>query len=72
MDNGNKVDNCEHRREAWAYWLRNDGMGPPVLYLETGGKPVVVTMTNQVIYVKCPICFSTSRRYVEATSLPEQ
>lgn len=55
------TETCPHVT-AWADWIRNDGLGPPVLLL--GGlnaQVIAVTMMNQKIYVRCPECFNRLR-----------
>lgn len=56
---------CEHLA-GYADWVRNDGMGAPVLLVELYRQgPVVLTLTNSTIYLKCPCCFEASRRAAE-------
>lgn len=43
-------------------WIRNNQEeGPPVVFLNTQGGPLVVTLTNQTFYVNCPACFQAKR-----------
>jgi len=64
VDNGNKIrtECCPHR-QGRAMWIRNDQQGPPVLFWEEiGGQGgVLLTLTNQTIYVNCGACFSAKR-----------
>jgi hypothetical protein len=52
---GERVEACPHRWRTIAGYLNNDNKLPPVIYCEASG-PVILTLTNQVIYVKCPAC----------------
>jgi hypothetical protein len=53
-----KYETCEHRRRASAYYVRNDPTeGPPVILIESPEGHLVVTLTNQTIYLKCSQCF---------------
>lgn len=57
-----RMESCDHVA-GYADWVRNDGHGPPVILLEFfRSGPHLVTMTNQVIYVKCPACFEATRQ----------
>lgn len=56
MDIGDCVENCPHRLWSKGGWAVNDGMVAPVLFLDAQG-PVFVTLTNGVLYVKCPDCY---------------
>lgn len=51
---------CEHLRGR-ALYIKNDGTGPPVVYIEHVGAAVVATLTNQTIYLNCPACFNRLR-----------
>lgn len=55
-NNGERVESCIHRMTAVVGYLVNDGTVPPVVYFHTSG-PSIVTLTNQVIYVRCPVCW---------------
>jgi hypothetical protein len=53
-----KSISCEHRQRTVAMWVRNNPTeGPPVLLVEDREGAVVITLTNQTLYVKCPQCF---------------
>lgn len=59
---GITVTACKHRA-GYADWIRNDGTGAPVLMLETFSMgPVLLTLTNQTIFMNCPGCFEATRR----------
>jgi len=59
---GITVTACKHRA-GFADWIQNDGKGAPVLLLETFSMgPVLLTLTNQTIFMNCPSCFDTNRR----------
>lgn len=52
---------CPHRAGR-AVWIRNDGMGPPVVLWEAyGDGPVILTLTNQTIKAQCAECFERVR-----------
>jgi len=66
VDNGNSESSeaCEHRMGSSAFWIRNDGVGAPVVFLSTNRGPggeILLTLTNQKIYLRCPACFERLR-----------
>lgn len=66
MDNGDCgiSEACEHRRGTSAFWIRNDGVGAPVVFLSTTGGlggDLLLTLTNQKLYLRCPACFERLR-----------
>jgi hypothetical protein len=49
---------CVHREAVNCLWItRNEGEGAPILFISGSEAPIVVTLTNQTFYVKCPECF---------------
>lgn len=55
---------CPHVNGV-AFWVKNDGEGPPVvMWTSSGGYQVVLTLTNQTIYAKCLTCFNATRELV--------
>jgi len=60
---------CEHRKNAKIRWVNNDKMSAPVILIESCEVPAVVTLTNQVFRVNCPVCFETIRRDLTKYSL---
>lgn len=55
---------CEHRRAVNILWITcGQGVEPPVLFIERNEEgPIVITLTNQTFYVKCPGCFNAVRK----------
>lgn len=52
------VVNCPH---VWGvgWWRQNDHETPPILVLDlvnSTGKPVSITLTNQTVYIRCTRC----------------
>lgn len=71
VDRGETVDKmsvqtrtCMHRLAASVYYVANDGMSPPVLFVQKLEGDCVISLTNQVIRVSCPICFEEIRSQV--------
>jgi hypothetical protein len=61
----NEVRTCDHRIGVHVEYVKNDGEGAPILYLEGFGHwPSLITLTNQVIRVSCPVCFNQLTRPV--------
>jgi hypothetical protein len=57
VDNWTKSVTCEHRRRASGQYVRNNpSEGPPVILIESPEGHVIVTLTNQTIYLKCSKC----------------
>jgi len=56
-----EVKTCEHRHGACAEWVNNDGNSPPVIILSGMSQVSVLSLTNQVIRVSCPLCFERIR-----------
>lgn len=66
MDNGNIGDwtdtKCCKHVNGVAFWVKNDGEGPPVvMWTSYGGYQVVLTLTNQTIYARCLACYNIIR-----------
>jgi len=65
VDNGNigKSEACAHRPGSEAFWVRNDGIGAPVILLSPSAVPgeSLITLTNQKLYIRCPRCFEAIR-----------
>jgi hypothetical protein len=54
-------ETCEHRRKASAYYVRNNPMeGPPIILIESPEGHLVVTLTNQTIYLECWKCYQNA------------
>jgi translation initiation factor IF-1 len=67
VDNSHKATftvECEHRKGMVAYIRNNAVEGPPVVFIDGYQGPIVVTLTNQTFYVRCPECFKKIRRLV--------
>jgi hypothetical protein len=49
---------CEHRRAVDSLWIDHGAQNrAPVLFLDVfEAGPVILTLTNQTIYVRCPAC----------------
>lgn len=58
---GNIGEGCRHMLPARAYYVRNDGQGPPVVFVSGHSDPCVITLTNQLIKIQCPQCFAQIR-----------
>ena len=53
-----KTIRCIHLEHVDILWIRNNPQeGPPVVFINHPGGPLVVTLTNQTFYVKCPACY---------------
>ena len=62
---------CPHRIGFAGGYLRNDGMGPPVIVsIGRDEDPTVYILTNQTIYVKCLTCFEEARSIGSPRSRP--
>lgn len=61
-----QVRTCDHRITAHVEYLRNDPTLPPILYVEGFGHwPALITLTNQIIRVSCPVCFQQITKSLE-------
>lgn len=63
VDSGDKIQtrSCPHREKAHVGYVNNDGRSAPVIYVEGCEGPTVISLTNQIIRVSCPTCFSQLR-----------
>jgi len=67
----NRIEKCAHRMQSDARWIRNNPQeGPPVVLISSPEVTLVVTLTNQTIYLKCPACFDRLRSLVLTRSKP--
>lgn len=58
---------CQHVWGA-AWYVNNDGVSPPVIYLDSIQNrkvPLIITLTNQLIKIQCPACFEEARLSAE-------
>lgn len=55
---------CPHATGHISY-LENNGRSAPILLVEGLSPCVVVTLTNQVIRISCPSCFTLIRHRAE-------
>lgn len=72
MDNGDigeRVESCIHRMGVTMGYIVNNGQVPPVVFFNASG-PCVVTLTNQVLFVRCPACFDKIRTENWPTNSP--
>lgn len=61
MNSVNSVDTCEHLFGARAQWVKNDGTGPPVLYVYGDDGEKILVLSNKTIVILCPSCFQQRR-----------
>jgi hypothetical protein len=68
-----EVVTCEHRPSAFVSYIRNDGVLPPVLWIESVEPDSVITLTNQVIRISCRRCFQEITReiYSQVPKVPQ-
>lgn len=52
-----EVRTCEHRSSVTAYWVRNNGLTAPIVWIDGDHRAILVSLTNQVIRISCPSCF---------------
>jgi hypothetical protein len=64
---GVQVRSCEHRERAVVGYVNNDGITPPVIYVEYLEGASVVSLTNQMIRVSCPACFDSIRQLAKCS-----
>lgn len=56
------TNTCPHRICAKIQYLSNDGVSPPVLWVENLNGPAAISLTNQTVRVSCGPCFEEIRR----------
>lgn len=56
-----RIRSCVHHERAKVGYVNNDGMSPPVIYVEAIDGPAVISLTNQTIRISCPTCFEKIR-----------
>lgn len=57
-----EVRTCDHRLKADIRWLNNDNMTAPIITVSGCYDMSIISLTNQVFRVSCPMCFERITR----------